>query len=674
MEARFRAVRNEYETLARALRTLTQLIRLRKLATSRGLRTLSRVSELPCTACIRTCLTHLTTTARARRALVDVQRRIDGAHLLTDRLHLGAQATAAPAATTLRAVAASATAAATTTLCAIAAAATTTCAIAAASSALLPAPPIATVPEATSAAAAVATAAAEACRAKSRHLRDEIVELLLLFRMRLEDFVDLLAFLIGNLLAAEALAAATLTALLLDDGDFTAGAAGRAARCSARSAVARTITAAACAAAAATTAIPATSTAARREAAAVARHVEALRGHLLRYRIRRQAEHRARRNCFAWILDRIVRDGDDAVVLIDEHVDHAVHARLEQRLVVLEVHEHREHRHVLLNDRLRLDLLDHAAEATIGIGVDRDVRGLARMDVANVALVEERAHAHDVEVGHLHDRGATAHGARRTGDDGSDGHRLVDDRAFSGGLHRRFLERLLREIEVSARLDDVRLRGLVRNCRVLVFLWRYDACLEEILIALTIALGDGEARLGRIERGLHLVVFVLDVARVDLHDQVAGVDLRARFHRHLGDDARRLGLHFDDRDRLDHAVRLRIDDDVASRDHGSLHGRRLLLLRASGDGEEQGRSEYSFHVGLSPENRPKRLDRGLAYCLEGVTRFGGELLSGRGGTELPREGTKQRVGSRSRGNDGAGSELPAPSHPNTAKLTEDRAR
>src|SRR5262245_4216213 len=405
MEARFRAVRNEYETLTRALRTLTQLIRLRKLATTRGLPTLSRVSELPCTACIRTCLTHLTTTARARRALVHVQRRIDGAHLLTDRLHLGAHATAAATAAALRAVTARATtpaATTATTLCGIPTATSTTttlCAIAAA----LHAAAIATVAKATAAPAApaIATPAAEACRAKSRHLRDEIIELLLLFRVCLEDFVDLLAFLIGNLLAAEALAAATLTALLLDDGDFTAGAAGRAARCGARSAVAGTITAAARAAAAATTAIPATSTAARRKAAAVARHVEALRSHLLRDRIRRQAEHRARRNCFARILDRIVRDGDDAVVLIDEHVDHAVHARLEQRLVVLEVHEHREHRHVLLHDRLRLDLLDHSAEATIGIGVDRDVRGLARMDVANVALVEERAHAHDVEVGHL---------------------------------------------------------------------------------------------------------------------------------------------------------------------------------------------------------------------------------------------------------------------------------
>ena len=67
----------------------------------------------------------------------------------------------------------------------------------------------------------------------------------------------------------------------------------------------------------------------------------------------------------------------------------------------VEVHEHREHRDVLLHDGLRLDLLDDAAEAAVGIRVDRDVRRLARMHVADVGLVEQRANAHDAEVGHL---------------------------------------------------------------------------------------------------------------------------------------------------------------------------------------------------------------------------------------------------------------------------------
>ena len=104
---------------------------------------------------------------------------------------------------------------------------------------------------------------------------------------------------------------------------------------------------------------------------------------------------------------------------------------LSSAFLVLEVHEHREHRHVLLHDGLRLDLLDHAAEAAIRIRVDRDVRRLARMHVADVGLVEQRANADDAEVGHLHDRRAAAHRAVGRSDHGAFRHRLVDDRAFA---------------------------------------------------------------------------------------------------------------------------------------------------------------------------------------------------------------------------------------------------
>src|SRR5262245_41132726 len=104
MEVRLRAVGNEHEALTRTLRTLAQLIRLRELATTPALAALSGVSELSRTAGIRTRLAHLATTARASGPRVDVQRRIDGAHLLADRLHLGTHAAAA-ATTALRAVA-----------------------------------------------------------------------------------------------------------------------------------------------------------------------------------------------------------------------------------------------------------------------------------------------------------------------------------------------------------------------------------------------------------------------------------------------------------------------------------------------------------------------------------------------------------------------------------------
>ena len=53
--------------------------------------------------------------------------------------------------------------------------------------------------------------------------------------------------------------------------------------------------------------------------------------------------------------------------------------------------EHGEHRDVLLNDGLRLDLLDDAGEAAIGIRVDRDVAVWPGLHLADVGLVEQRA-------------------------------------------------------------------------------------------------------------------------------------------------------------------------------------------------------------------------------------------------------------------------------------------
>ena len=175
--------------------------------------------------------------------------------------------------------------------------------------------------------------------------------------------------------------------------------------------------------------------------------------------------------------------------------------------------------------------------------------------------------------------------------------------AFRRRLDRRVLERLLGEIEVGAVRDhDVGLRGLVAHRDLLELLRRDDARLEHFLIALLVALGDRQLRLGGVERRLGLVVSVLHVARVDLDDQVARIEARACFDGHLGDDARRLRFDFDDGDRLDHAIRLRVDDDVATRNVGGLHGRRLGLARAGCGGKQhQRRAEGSSHVSVSPE-------------------------------------------------------------------------
>ena len=109
----------------------------------------------------------------------------------------------------------------------------------------------------------------------------------------------------------------------------------------------------------------------------------------------------------------VPKPGEDAVSLVDENRDRAVHARLQHALAIVEVHEHRKHRHVLLHDRLRLDLLDVAGEAAVRIGVDGDVGRLARMDVADVALVAQRANAHDAARASPCSRGGRLAGMRQ---------------------------------------------------------------------------------------------------------------------------------------------------------------------------------------------------------------------------------------------------------------------
>src|SRR4029453_10387494 len=80
-----------------------------------------------------------------------------------------------------------------------------------------------------------------------------------------------------------------------------------------------------------------------------------------------------RRDCrgLANVLDRVVRNGKHVDALVDEDRDLAIHAGLEQALTVVEGDEHREHRDVLLDDCLRLDLLDDAPEGAGRRGIDR---------------------------------------------------------------------------------------------------------------------------------------------------------------------------------------------------------------------------------------------------------------------------------------------------------------
>ena len=79
--------------------------------------------------------------------------------------------------------------------------------------------------------------------------------------------------------------------------------------------------------------------------------------------------------------------------------------------------------------RLRLDLEHRALERPVGVRIHRDRRELARLDLADVGLVHQRPDLHEVEVGHLEQRGAAAHVRRGRGDHLPALDVLLDDRA-----------------------------------------------------------------------------------------------------------------------------------------------------------------------------------------------------------------------------------------------------
>src|SRR6185437_10603426 len=335
--------------------------------------------------------------------------------------------------------------------------------------------------------AAVTAITARPRTAQRHHRSAKAVELVLLFRMLAEDVVDVLAIRIGDLRLLEAAALLRITLLpLLREADVAGSGAGRGAPgAPARSAVATALSVA-------SAAPPTTS------ATTTAAYVEALRAQLGHQGVLIHPEHGAGCGSLTRILDRIVRNGEHVVALVDQDRDFAVHAGTEELLVVLEVHQDGEHRHVLLDDGLRLDLVDHALEAPVGIGVDRDARLLARVHVADVRLVVLGWYGHHREIGHLHERRSTTHGTGRRRDDGPDGDVLRDDRPVLGRGDGGVLERLLGNVEVRLGVHDAGFRVLIIDRNLLVLLRRDDARLVHLFVALLVRFADLQLRLGGI--------------------------------------------------------------------------------------------------------------------------------------------------------------------------------
>ena len=236
------------------------------------------------------------------------------------------------------------------------------------------------------------------------------------------------------------------------------------------------------------------------------------------------------------------------------------------------------------------------------------------MHIADIGLVEQCANSDDAQVGHVNDGRAAAYRPRCRSDDGSLGDALVDHSACGGRLHRGVLQLLPGKIQIGVGIHDAGLRGFIIHGNLFVLLRRDDARLVHLLVSFLVTLRHGELGLRGVELRLGLVVPVLDVARVDLDDQVTGIHVRAGFDGHLGDDSGGFGLHLDDGDRLDHPVCRCVDDDVATSHSGGLDGGRLKLFRTGCRGDEQRRCKNSSHGGVSPEYRPggKRVPVGLS--------------------------------------------------------------
>ena len=294
--------------------------------------------------------------------------------------------------------------------------------------------------------------------------------------------------------------------------------------------------------------------------------------------IRVQSEDGRRGRRFTRIAHGVIRNREHARALLDHHVRLAVHAGLEQAFAILQRDEHGEHRDVLLDHGLRLDLFHEAGEPAIGIRVHRDRGGLAWTNLPDVRLVEQCADSHLAQVGHLEQRRAATERTGRGRDDGAERHGSLDDRTAHRRRHRRVLKALFRQVHCRGRGDELRSGVRIVQLSRLVLGRRDDSAFEQLVGALLLRGRYVELRPDRRERRRRLIILILGVTRLDLHEQVARFDQRPGFDGHLHDLTGCLRLDFHNVDGLDDASRLCVDHDIAARDSNRRDRDRLWIL------------------------------------------------------------------------------------------------
>ncbi len=252
-------------------------------------------------------------------------------------------------------------------------------------------------------------------------------------------------------------------------------------------------------------------------------------------------------------------------------------------LAVVDPNQHREHRDVLLGLGLRLDLEHLSVERPVGEGVHRHRGRLARLDLADVGLIHQRAHLDQVEVGHLHQHGAAADILGRRADDLAPLHALLDDRSGDRRQYVGVVELVLGVLDGHLRPHLFSLRIGVVEQRRLVLLFGDGPGLVQLVGSPLLRGGIGDARSGHIEIGLGLRHRVARVARVYPHHEGASLDDLAGLDPEVQDLARGLGLHLHDGIRLDRAGGLRGDGDVPALDGEGLVRDGGLRLLAGGE-------------------------------------------------------------------------------------------
>jgi hypothetical protein len=267
------------------------------------------------------------------------------------------------------------------------------------------------------------------------------------------------------------------------------------------------------------------------------------------------------------------------------HPDPGVHPRLEQVARIRDVHAHGEHRGVLADLRLRLDLQDGALERAVRECIHRDRHRHSRLHLADVRFQDEGRVLYGVEVRHQEDYRAAAE--RWARDDGA-AHRIeLEDRAGNRRAHMGVIHGFLSCSQLRRGGNDRRLRRDVRQPRALIVGLRDGLALIECLAPLELRGGVRELCLSLAEIGPCLGQVVTRNPRVDRDEQLALLHVVARLHRHLENFAPRFRFHAERDDRLDHAGGGRRQHDAAAFDRDRFVQRRRLRLLAAGKDDEQ---------------------------------------------------------------------------------------